>query len=84
MGCLLLAVFVVWIGVARVIYGLTLGWAPPTSLGSFVRMLQTPAGLSLAVIGNVAGAVFSFGVLMLTVVSVPMMLDRNVSPVLAA
>ena len=82
-GCLLLAVFVVWIGVARAIYGLTLGWAPPTSLEGFVQTLQTPAGLLLVVIGNVAGAVFSFGVLMLTVVSVPMMLDRHVSPVLA-
>lgn len=82
-GCLLLAVFVVWIGVAQAIYGLTLGWASPTSLGGFVRMLQTPAGLSLALIGNVAGAVFSFAVLMLTVVSVPMMLDRHVSPVVA-
>ena len=82
-GCLLLAVFAAWIGVARVIYGLTLGWAAPASLGSFAQALQSPAGLSLAVIGNLAGAVFSFAVLMLTVVSVPMLLDRHVSPVLA-
>ena len=79
-GGLLLAVFVAWIGVARAIYGLTLGWAPPASFGDFTRMLQTPAGVSLALLGNVVGAAFSFGVLTLTVVSVPMLLDRHVSP----
>ena len=83
-GCLLLAVFVAWIGAARAIYGLTLGWAPPASFTEFARqLLQTRAGLYLTVIGNAVGAVFAVGVLTLTVVSVPMLLDRHVSALLA-
>ena len=83
-GGMLLAIFVVWIGAAKAIYALTLGGADPVSMGSFAeQMLDTPGGWKLAVIGNLVGAVFSAAVLTLTVVSVPMLLDRNVSPAVA-
>jgi uncharacterized membrane protein len=83
-GCLLLAAFVAWMTVARAIYGLTLGPVPPDSVEAFARqVMDSPAGLYLALIGNAAGALFAVAVLVLTVVSVPMLLDRNVSPGLA-
>lgn len=78
-GCMLLAVFVAWLLAARMIYGLTLGSAPPASVGEFARrVFGTPGGLDLALLGNAVGAVFSIVVLTLTVVSVPMLLDRQV------
>lgn len=80
-GGMLLAIFVLWMGAAKAIYALTLGAADPVSIGGFAeQMLDTPAGWTLAVVGNLVGAVFSVLVLTLTVVSVPMILDRNVSP----
>jgi uncharacterized membrane protein len=82
-GCLLLAVFVAWMGVARAIFALTVG-TPPESVGAFVHAVMTTAGgFSLAVIGIPVGAVFAVAVLVLTVVSVPMLLDRAVSPLVA-
>jgi uncharacterized membrane protein len=83
-GCLLLAAFVGWMAVARAVYALTLGPAPTDTVEAFAhQVMDTPAGLYLAVIGNAAGALFAVAVLVLTVVSVPMLLDRNVSPGLA-
>jgi uncharacterized membrane protein len=83
LGAFLLVVFTAWIGTARLIYVATLG-TPPATAGAFVHaVLLTRAGWDMLIIGNVVGAVFSVIVLMLTVVSVPMMLDRNVSPIVA-
>jgi uncharacterized membrane protein len=82
-GCLLLAFFVAWMSVARAIFALTVG-AAPASMGDFARdMMNTTGGFYLAVIGNAAGALFSAAVLVLTVVSVPMLLDRAGSPLVA-
>jgi uncharacterized membrane protein len=79
-GCLLLAAFVAWMSVARAIFALTVG-AAPGSVGEFVQdVMNTTGGFYLAVIGNAAGALFAGAVLVLTVVSVPMLLDRAVSP----
>jgi uncharacterized membrane protein len=84
-GSLLLAVFVAWVAAAQAIYVLTAGsGGPPASVGAFVRqMLATPSGWRMVVIGNVAGCLFAVFVLVTTVVSVPMLLDRNVSPIVA-
>ena len=81
---LLLAVFTAWLGVAKLIYQFTIGDVAPASPGAFAAtILDTPAGWHLMLWGNLAGLVFAVIVLTLTVVSVPMLLDRNVSPVVA-
>jgi uncharacterized membrane protein len=84
-GCLLLAVFVAWVAAAKAIYVLTAGSnGPPASIGAFARqMLDTPSGWQMVVIGNIAGFLFAVFVLVTTVVSVPMLLDRAVSPLVA-
>lgn len=82
-GCLLLAAFVAWMTVARGIFALTVGVAPG-SVGDFARdVMNTTGGFYLAVAGNAAGALFAVAVLVLTVVSVPMLLDRAGSPLVA-
>ena len=81
MGVFLLVIFSAWVGTARLIYAATLGDSP-ASAGAFVNsVLSTGAGWEMMIIGNLVGAAFAVVVLMLTVVSVPMMLDRNVSPI---
>ena len=83
-GVMLLAVFIAWMGVAKLVYALTMGAGSPATMGSFAeQILDTEGGWRLVLIGNAAGAVFAVAVLVLTVVSVPMLLDRNVSPFLA-
>jgi uncharacterized membrane protein len=78
-GLLLLAIFVVWIGVASAIYDLTLGPKPPVSASSFIRDVFTTApGWTMIGLGVGIGFVFAVGVLSISIVSVPLLLDRDV------
>lgn len=84
LGIMLLAMFVAWIAVAKAIYAATLGAGATlgaTSAGVFAeRLLDMPQGWTLIVVGNAVGALFAIVVLSLTVVAVPMLIDRAVSP----
>ena len=83
-GLMLLALFTAWIGAAKLLYEVTVGAASPGSAGAFAAvMLDTPEGWSLIVLGNLVGLVFAALVLVLTVVSVPLLLDRQVGPLVA-
>lgn len=80
LGLVLLAIFAVWVAVAQAMYTQTIGGAVPGSLGAFARqMLTTPAGQQLILIGNAVGFLFAVLVLTISVVSFPMLVDRNVS-----
>ncbi|HZC38352.1 MAG TPA: DUF2189 domain-containing protein [Sphingomicrobium sp.] len=77
---LLLAIFGVWLLVAGLLYVFLFGWATPTSIaGFFSAVFTTPAGWALIVIGAAIGAVFSWFVLALSVASLPMLVDCDVS-----
>lgn len=79
LGMLLLALFVLWMGAAHIIWLLTLGPEPPTNLGVFAQQVfTTPAGWTMAIVGVVVGFVFALAVLVLSVVSFPLLLDRDV------
>jgi len=78
-GLLLLAIFLIWLGVAYLIYMTTLGPEPPTSIGSFFSdVFTTGAGWAMIILGNAVGFLFAVLVLTISVVSVPLLLDRNV------
>ena len=52
---------------------------PPPSVGAFVtRLFTTREGWELIVAGNVVGAILAVAVLALSVVSLPMLVDRDV------
>ncbi|MEO8454719.1 MAG: DUF2189 domain-containing protein [Sphingomicrobium sp.] len=77
---LLLAIFGLWLLVAGVLYVSLFGWATPTSISGFFNMVfTTPAGWALIVIGAAIGAVFGWIVLALSIVSLPMLVDCDVS-----
>jgi uncharacterized membrane protein len=79
LGLLLLALFVLWMGAAHIIWLLTLGPEPPVSLQAFARdVLTTDAGWTMAIVGIAVGFVFALAVLVLSVVSFPLLLDRDV------
>ena len=79
LGMLLLALFVLWMGAAHIIWMLTLGPEPPTNLGVFAeQVFTTPAGWTMAIVGVAVGFVFALAVLVLSVVSFPLLLDRDV------
>jgi uncharacterized membrane protein len=79
LGAWLFAIFTLWLGVAELIYTLTLGPDEPASGGDFVSaVLLTAPGWALAVAGIGAGALFAALVLAIGVISFPLLLDRNV------
>lgn len=79
LGLVLLAIFVLWLGAAHLLWLLTLGPEPPTSLQAFTQdVLTTRAGWTMAIVGVAVGFVFALTVLVLSVVSFPLLLDRDV------
>jgi uncharacterized membrane protein len=79
LGVLLVVIFFLWVATAHAIYTLTFGYAPPASIPDFLRQVfTTPGGWTLIVVGNGVGFLFAVVVLMISVVSFPLLLDRNV------
>jgi uncharacterized membrane protein len=79
LGLVLMGVFLLWLFVAEAIYDLTLGPEPPVTIGTFVRdVFTTGAGWAMIVLGVGVGFLFAVLVLAISVVSFPMLLDRNV------
>lgn len=79
LGVLLLIIFILWIAVAEGIYIANLGHAPAASVPDFLRQFfMTPAGWTLIVVGNGVGFLFAGAVLAISIVSFPLLLDRDV------
>jgi uncharacterized membrane protein len=79
LGLLLLAIFALWILAAALLYQLTLGPAPPASLGAFLREVFTSdRGWIMIGVGIGVGFLFACLVLAISVVSFPLLLDRDV------
>ena len=79
LALLLFATFFIWLASAQAIYSATLGPEPPTSLSGFLRdVLTTGAGWTLTLVGLGVGALFAVATLTISVISFPLLLDRNV------
>jgi uncharacterized membrane protein len=84
LGLLLVAIFLTWIAVAQAIYVATFGYTPAASMPDFARQVATtPEGWTLAIVGNGVGFLFAVVALTLTVVSFPLLLDRDVGAAVA-
>jgi uncharacterized membrane protein len=79
LGLTLMALFLLWLGTAWGIYALALGPEPPASIGGFARdVLTTERGWAMIVIGIGVGFVFAVVALTISVVSFPLLVDRQV------
>jgi len=79
---LLLIIFGLWVAAAQAIYIATFGYEPAASVPHFLRqVLTTPAGWTLIIVGNGVGFLFALLVLSISVVSFPLLLDRDVGAV---
>jgi uncharacterized membrane protein len=79
LGVVLLAIYLLWLAVANVIYDLTLGPEPPISIAAFAHdVFATPRGWAMIVAGIGIGFLFALVVLATSVVSFPLLVDRDV------
>ena len=80
LGTLLFALFVVWIATAQAIYVAAFGYGSAAEIPDFARrVLTTPQGWWLIVVGCGTGFLFALVALCVSVVSFPLMLDRQAS-----
>lgn len=78
-GLGLVLMFVAWMLTAYLIFTLTLGPELPISVTSFLRdVFTTGAGWAMLVIGCAVGFVFAAATLAMTIISIPLLLDRHV------
>lgn len=75
----LIGLFIAWVAAAALIYRIFLGDTPPASLGSFLATLfGTPEGWAMMIVGDLVGLCFAALVLTISLVSLPMLVDRRV------
>lgn len=78
LGLVLMAIFLAWLAAAWALYAVTLGPTPPVSLAAFGRdVLTTERGWVLIGVGLGVGFLFALLVLAISVVSFPLLLDRE-------
>src|SRR5437660_11643348 len=82
LGTMLFVLFGIWIATADAIYIATFGHTPAANIPDFARrVLTTPEGWSLIIIGCGVGLLFAIVALCVSVVSFPLMLDRHPSAI---
>jgi uncharacterized membrane protein len=76
----LMGLFLMWLGTARALYQTLFGvYAAPDAIGPFLHQIfTTDAGWQLIIYGNLIGLVFAVVAFCISVISFPMLLDRDV------
>jgi uncharacterized membrane protein len=84
LGVFLLVIFALWVAVAQAIYIANFGYAPAPLIPDFLsQVFTTRAGWTLIIVGNGVGFLFAAAVLTISIVSFPLLLDRDVGAVVA-
>jgi len=84
LGVLSMFIYLAWLGTAMLLYDLTFGDSMPATITGFLtEVLTTPHGWALIILGNGIGFLFAAVVLTISVVSFPLLIDRNVNAVVA-
>lgn len=81
-GVLLMVIFLAWLMTAQALYQSLFGWHAPESMSAFLsEVFTTRNGWWLIVAGNALGFIFSAVAFCISVVSFPLLLDRNVGAI---
>src|SRR5215218_4752570 len=84
LGVVLLVIFMGWLFSAQALYEWLYGYRPVASLPAFTsEALTTSRGWTLIILGNLIGLVFAVVVLAISVISFPLLLDRDVGVAVA-
>lgn len=79
MGFVLMLIFFAWFQVSMVIFALFFGGSPPALTEFFHQIVLAPQGPAFLATGTLAGGVLAIIAFALSVVSMPMLLDRDVA-----
>ena len=79
----IVVIFLFWLFPGHMIFALFMGLSTMTNIFSSFKVFLTPNGLTMLAIGPLIGAVFAVLLFMITVLSIPMLLDRELDFVTA-
>ncbi|WP_171130029.1 MULTISPECIES: DUF2189 domain-containing protein [unclassified Ruegeria] len=74
---IIVVMFLFWFFLGHMIFALFMGLSTMTNVSSSLQVFLTPNGLTMLVVGTAVGAVFALVLYMITVLSIPMLLDRE-------
>jgi uncharacterized membrane protein len=84
LGIMLMIIFIAWLYTAQGIYEAFFGDKAPDSAAQFAsEVLNTSAGWKLILYGNAAGFLFALVTLVVSAISFPLLLDRDVGAAVA-
>jgi uncharacterized membrane protein len=84
LGAVLTVIFLTWVTTANAIYVAYFGYARPESISGFLHdVFFTRAGWGLIVVGNLVGLLFAVAALVISAISFPLLLDRDVGAAVA-
>ena len=83
MGAIIVIYFLFWTFLAHMIFALFMGPAAMMNISSSLDMLWTPRGMTMIAVELCVGAILAFLLFSLTVMSLPLLLDREVDFVTA-
>ena len=80
---IIIIVFLFWFFLAHMIFALFLGLSTMTNISSSYEVFLTGNGLMMLLVGSVVGGLFALLIYMITVIALPLLLDREVDFVTA-
>jgi len=78
LAVVIVVVFLFWFFLGHMIFALFLGLSPMTNVSTSLEVFLTPSGLMMLAFGSAVGAVFATIVFSMSVLGIPMLLDRDV------
>ncbi|CUJ88858.1 putative integral membrane protein [Ruegeria denitrificans] len=80
---IIVVIFLFWFFLGHMIFALFMGLSTMTNVSTSFEVYATANGLMMLTVGSVVGAVFATVLYMITVLSIPMLLDRELDFVTA-
>jgi uncharacterized membrane protein len=80
---IIIMVFLFWFFLAHMIFALFLGLSTMTNISTSFAVFLTPNGMAMLAVGTVVGGIFALLLYMITVIALPLLLDREVDFVTA-
>ncbi len=80
---IIIVVFLFWFFLGHMIFALFLGLSTMTNISTSLDVFLTAQGLAMLAVGTVVGALFALLLYMITVIALPLLLDREVDFVTA-
>lgn len=77
-AAMIMVIFLFWFFLGHMIFALFLGLAPMTNISSSLDVFFTANGLLMLAFGTGVGAVFALLIFSMSVIGIPMLLDRDV------